>query len=133
MNLTLRPYRLDDYETLVSWWAGHNWPVVAPQALPNLGYVVEGDKPICAGFLYRTDSMIAWSEFIVADPESKIEERDKGLDMILDGLKKTATEMGFKALFTTLVHKRLIERHKKHGYNITDENVTNMVCSLGGK
>jgi len=99
MLLTLRPYKDSDYKTLVQWWDAHKWAPVAPQALPKVGYIVELDKPICAGFLYQTDSMIAWCEFIISDPNSNPSDRDKSLDILISSLTNEAKELGFKAIF----------------------------------
>jgi hypothetical protein len=66
----------DDYATLVEWWKF--WRFVPPtqEILPNnglSGLVVtdENDNMICAGFLYATNSPIAWIEFIVSNPNVK--------------------------------------------------------------
>jgi len=130
-DFNLRPYELSDHDMLADWWVKQGWPVIAPASLPKIGLVAMSDKPVCAGFLFQTDSNIAWSELIVADPESNIEDRDLCLDLLIIGLTKQAKFLGFGVVFTTLTHKRLIARYEKHGYNKTDQDVTNMICQLG--
>ena len=71
MQFTIRPLEYKDYdELLLKWWK--DWRVVAPSRdfLPSDGlggYIVyDGDVPVCAGFIYNTDSNVAWCEFIVS-------------------------------------------------------------------
>lgn len=116
-----------DYEMLAKWWLHHGWGDVPAIILPKEGFIV---NEICAGFIYQTDSKIAWIEYIVSDPASEKEYRAQSLDILIDNLIKRAKELGFLVAFATLEHPALIERYKKHGFVIGDSKVTNMIRSL---
>lgn len=116
-----------DYIELVIWWSQHKWTPMPKDMLPGTGFIVPG---FAAGFLYKTDCKIAMLEMVVANPKTDKEERSKALDLVIAKLIETAKEQGFKALFTSLNHPRLVERYATHGFQPTDLNVTNMIRSL---
>ena len=55
-----------DYETIVKWWKWWRWPVLPQSMLPDGGkggYMIEKNgTPIICGFVYLTNSKIAWLE-----------------------------------------------------------------------
>jgi len=122
--MEIKPYNRLDYWELCSWWAGHGWMAPDQDMLPEHGFIINN---ICAGFLYKTDSKIAWLEFIISNPRSEKLERNKALDLLIEQLYSRAKELGFKAIFTSATHKGLIERYKDHGFVVTDTSMTNLV------
>lgn len=121
------------YETLERWWKAHGWAPVPADALPKTGVVVVGGDgaPICAGFLYATDSSLCWLEWVVADPESATETRSAALDVLISSLLFIATERGFKQVFTSARHQRLIGRYEAHfGFIPADTGMTNLIKRL---
>jgi len=120
----IREYNDNDYITLCEWWVEHKWGVIPMNCLPKVGFVVNN---ICAGFLYQTDSKIAWLEWIISNPQSNKEERDVALDLLINQLLITAKELGFKLVFTSVKHPKLKERYLEHGFLITENNSTEMV------
>lgn len=127
-----RDYQDADYRFVSNWWALHNWPAVPRQYLPKTGVIVENDSglPICAGFLYKTDSKLAWVEYIVSDPLSDTIERGQALDTLINAIIEMAKSMEFEALFTSSVHERLKARYQEHGFIATDTGVTHFVRNL---
>ena len=122
--MIIRPYTELDYWTLAAWWTDHDWPCLDPEMLPKTGFIVEG---VCAGFLYKTDSKIAWLEYIISNPKSDKEERNKGLDLVITELCNEAKKCGFEAIFTSSSHDKLINRYKNHGFISTDESMTHFI------
>ena len=123
----IRPYNPNDYTKLASWWSAHKWPVLPEHYLPKTGIIVESNSnPICAGFLYRTDSAFAWLEFVVADPNSDKIERRQGLDLLVAALLDEAQKQGFSAVHTSAQHPSLIDRYVSHGFTVSDTNMTNL-------
>lgn len=116
-----------DYATLAKWWTAQNFPTIAPEYLPQCGLIVDG---LCAGFLYESDSAIAWVEWIVANPEAEKALRREALDKLLDALVLHAKERGYKAIFTSVAHPGLLERYKQHGFVVTDNGVTHLLRSI---
>ncbi len=116
-----------DYHIICSWWRQHNWPAIAKEFLPATGYIVDG---VCAGFLYKTDSKIAWIEYIISNKECDKSVRNDGLDILINKLLDVANEDGFKAIFTSVEHPKLMDRYVSHGFNVTDHNMYNMMRRL---
>lgn len=121
--MNIRPYEIHDYMTLFDWWTAHKWTAPAIDMLPRVGLVVDD---ICAGFLYQTDSKIAWLEFIVSNPKSDKYKREEALDLLISSCINQAKDMGFKAIFTSVKHPKLKERYVQHGFTVGDEGTTEM-------
>jgi len=86
-----------DYETLYEWW--DDWGLLKhhPNALSENGIVISKENvDICSGFLYSTDSHIAWIEFITMNKKATKEQRKGVLEKIMETLVKKAKDMGFK-------------------------------------
>lgn len=122
--MEIREYKPSDYENIKEWWKGHQWTPPTQGMLPATGAIVEG---YCVGFLYKTDSEFAMFEFIVSNPNTSKEERSKALDLLIDTLVVEANKQGFKYIFTTSNHERLIERLVAHDFIVSDKNVTHVV------
>lgn len=122
-----RTYIDTDYVSVAKWWLGHKWPVVEKKSLPKTGFIVDN---VCAGFLYKTDSSIAWLEFIIANPRSSKEERSEGLNAVIEAAIKHASDEGFTTVFSSLQHPGLINRFKEHGFQERDNNMTNVMRTI---
>lgn len=124
----IRQYQPLDYWELCGWWNHHGWTPPEQNMLPEVGYIVDD---VCAGFLYKTDSKIAWLEFIISNPKSEKEQRDQALDLLIEQLYNRAKELGFQAIFTSASHQGLIERYKAHSFKEADLGMTNLVKRVG--
>ena len=72
----IRPLQENDYdEILVKWWEDWGWEPPQKDFLPDNGkggiMVLDGDIPICAGFMYVTNSRVAWVDWIVSIKQFK--------------------------------------------------------------
>lgn len=124
--------KLTHYEIVKKWWAAHEWNVIPPRYLPLHGFIVFDDEtPICAAWIYRTDSLFALLEYVVANPEVKGERRAKGLDMLIASAKYKAHELGHKSIFMSTDHELLIKRLKKHGFDEQNKGMSHLFCNLG--
>ena len=125
MELTVRALQESDWETLQEWWAKWNWPVVTKEMLPLNGLggliVCKRDIPVVAGFLYLTNSDIAWMEWIVSNKDYKGNDRKKALELLILGLENIALSVGKNIIFSIGKNKSLINIHKDLGYTV-DEN-----------
>lgn len=129
MNSTLaaRPYSDKDYPTVLKWLTAQEWPPLPVEVLPKTGFIVDD---YCAGFLYKTDSAIAWLEWVVANPDTDYNKRGEALDNLINSLVTEAKDQGFKIVLTSCQHNRLINRYDNHGFKITDKNMTNLMRVL---
>src|SRR6056300_83313 len=71
MSLGVRPLIDKDYEEiLLGWWKEWNWEAPSKDFLPNNGInglmVLDGDVPVCAGFIYMTNSAVSWVDWIIS-------------------------------------------------------------------
>lgn len=126
-----------DYDILVEWWKG--WPswknAVPPKdMLPQNGQggvmVYKDDTNICAGFLYTTNSKIAWLEFIISNPQYRGEHRKEAIKTTIDTLCYMAKELGFGAVFTSVKHPSLIKYFKDYGFTIDSHSSYEMTLRL---
>jgi hypothetical protein len=123
----LRRYTVLDYPIVKTWADARKFPLVPQEFLPSIGFIHEN---YCVGFLYKTDSKICWLEWVISNPVSDKPARDKALNELLSALVEIAHKEGFKAIFSSLEHKGLIERYNSLGFVETDKGMTNMVRRL---
>ena len=76
MEFNIRPLNDTDYEeVLVGWWKDWKWTAPVPAFLPDDGkggiMVLDNDMPVCAGFIYMTNSKVAWVDWIISNKDYK--------------------------------------------------------------
>ena len=76
MQFNIRPLQEGDYENILcGWWRDWKWVPPVKDFLPEDGtggYIVyDGDIPVCAGFMYTTNSRAAWCDWIISNIEYK--------------------------------------------------------------
>ena len=129
MQLFSRLLDKSDYETLVSWWDDWNFQPPTREMLPDLGLggvmvFNEDDTPICAGFLYETNSCMGWCEYIVSN--KKFKEKDKraaALTFLISSISGLAKKKGLRLLFTSTKHPSLTKRYLDAGFLKGDDSV----------
>ena len=124
MKLESRQLKESDWETLQSWWKAWGWPEMSKDLMPldGLGGLIiekEG-KPIASGFLYLTNSKVAWTEWIVSDPEYREHDRIDALKLMVEGLEKVAIQAGCTIVLSVGRNKGLLNIHKELGYTVDD-------------
>ena len=125
--MEIRKFQKEDHPMVCSWWKAHSWPLIPIEMLPTTGVIVDD---VAAGFLYKTDSKIAWIEFIVTDPVSDKAHRSEALDKLISSLSEEAKSDGYALIFTSVEHPKLLARNQEHGFAVTDTNMTNMIKRL---
>lgn len=136
MKLKVKLIEEGDYEKFCGWWKWHKFPAPPKDCLPNNalgGLKVTGEDGIdvCVGFLFETNSKIAWLEFIVSNPDIKDKKtRKKALTDLIRYLTVHAQQKGFKAVFASLTSKSLIEKHLEIGYSASLPNHTEVTIKL---
>lgn len=125
--MEIRPYTSSEYPLICSWWQARDWPIISPECLPKHGILVGN---YCAGFVYTTDSSLAWIEWIVSNPATDSKERNQAMDILIDSLIGKCRLLGARYIFTSVSHEKLQDRYVKHGFNVTESQVTHMIRSL---
>ena len=116
---------------LADWWTGHKWPVIPISSLPKNGLICTyNKKPVCSGFIYKTEVDIAWMEWVLCDPQADREYRGSCIDALIEKLSELAKNMGYRLIFTSVANTSLIKRLEKYNFGICDTNVTNLVRVL---
>jgi hypothetical protein len=130
--MNFKPITPKDYDTLCTWWRLHGWSAPLEEALPKNGLIVRDSegRGIAAGFLYLTDSSIAWLEFVVANPLCDKIVRDKALDTLITQLIDLARRCGKSLIFSSINHPSLVKRYEQSGGIKTDTNMTNFIWRL---
>lgn len=123
-----------DYAIIYRWWRAHGSFPPEPEHLSGTGIVVEADgKPVCAGFLYKTDSKICVFEFVVSDPSAKKQTRCDALNHLIKIVQDTAKELNFNLIYTSINIEAYIRKLADAGFVAVDTNQTHMFCKLGEK
>ena len=124
MELSVRALQESDWETLQEWWTKWNWPTVTNEMLPLNGcgglMVYKEDIPIVAGFLYLTNSNIAWMEWVISNKDYKGNDRKKALETLILELENIALSVGKNIIFSVSKSKSLINIHKELGYTVDE-------------
>lgn len=125
MELSIRSIQESDWEMLQNWWKAWGWPEMSKDLLPLNGLggliVEKENKPIAAGFLYLTNSKVAWTEWIVSDPDYREDDRKECLTMLVRGLEEVAVSTGYKIVLSVGRNKGLLNIHKELGYTVDEK------------
>lgn len=134
MELQVRYLSENDYDTLCEWWSDNRFPPPPREMLPDNGtggvMVTKGGLPVCAGFLYLTNSKCAWCEWIVADFHYRQPDRDSAILLVIESLKALAKDAGFKYIYTTVKNKSLISKYEACGFVKGDSNSQEMIAQV---
>ncbi len=126
MNFEARTYlRKNHYELIEAWFKARNFPAPDPELLPPVGCVVYSDsKPVCAGFLFETNTPCAVIAHLIADKSVDKGERSNALNFLIINLQWAARERGFKTVMCSSNIKPAKDRFEALGFEKGDENVT---------
>ena len=131
-----RRLEYDDYELLCQWWREWRWEPPTRDMLPGTGtsgmiLFDDSGTPLCAGFLYTTNSHMAWVEFIVSNPHVKTKAiRRAAITKLIDGLSGVAKSEGYKVCYTVAVNESLINKYIECGYTKTGSGYTELIKKL---
>lgn len=127
----VRNYTKEDYGTVSLWWKQWGWDGIPEVFLPENGVVVSsGGNPICAAFVYKTDTPICWIENYISDKEADRETRSEALDLLILSCVEKAKSMGALVAISSIKHNVLARRLEKNGFVVSDKNMTAYTRSL---
>jgi hypothetical protein len=136
MIFNVRPLNDNDYDTILcGWWKDWGWDPPKKDFLPDNGVggvmILDGEIPVCAGFMYATNSKIAWIEFIISNKDyRKKPERKNAMILLVETLTNISRNTGYKYCYTVLKNKGLIETYKSIGYETGSVNINEMIKIL---
>lgn len=122
----------NDFETLANWWKQYNWVVPNKDFLPQnglggmMGLSDTGDC-VCAGFLYLTNSGVAWLEYLISNPNYREDNRGEIIDGLIFNLIDIAESKGYKYIFTVAKNDSIKNVFERNNFKIGTENTTEMI------
>jgi hypothetical protein len=135
MEFNIRPLNETDYDTiLVGWWKDWGWEPPQRDFLPDDGkggiIVFEGEEPICAGFIYTTNSKVAWVDWIISNKEYRGGNRKEAISLLVNKLTNICRNTGHKYSYALIKNKSLIGTYEELGYIKGDEYTGEMIKVL---
>ena len=135
MDLIIRELSETDYDDiLVGWWKQWEWEAPKRDFLPNDGkggiIVYDGDIPICSGFMYLTNSKVAWVDWIISNKEytNKLQRRD-AIKLLVSALTEICKKSGSKYSYALIKNESLIGMYEELGY-IKGDSYTNEMIKI---
>lgn len=129
MKITTKLVTKEVYDDILcGWWKDWRWTPPKYEMLPQTGIIIYNDEvPVCAGFVYFTNSKMAWVEYIVSNFHYRAFDRDELIELTINTLSELAKDNGFNYLYTSLKNKHLVNKYKKCGYLEGDSNCQEMI------
>ena len=122
MQLNIIPLKETDYDNILcGWWKDWRWTPPSKEFLPEDGkggYIVyDGDTPICAGFMYLTNSKAVWCDWIISNINYKDrQKRKEALELLINTISNKAKMLGMKYIYALIKNQPLIKTYKKIGF-----------------
>lgn len=119
--LNIRPLTDADYKILCDFWVSWGFEPIPKSFLPQDGlggFIVEDENtPIVGGFLYLTNSKIAWPNWIISNRNyRKKPERKQAIELLINSLTNTAKQAGCTYAYALIKNSQLIDIYEKLGY-----------------
>lgn len=133
MEFNIRKLNSTDYdEILVKWWNDWGWKAPSKEFLPEDGeggiILFDGDIPVCAGFMYITNSKVAWVDWIISNKEyRKKPNRSVAIQLLIEKLTEMCKASGAKFVYALIKHSGLIETYENLGYTQGDSYTKEMI------
>ena len=134
MELTIRQLNENDYQDiLVDWWKQWGWTAPEKDFLPDDGmggYIVYDEEiPICAGFIYVTNSRVAWVDWIISNKEYR-GKRKEAITMLIETLTNLSKMSGSKYAYALIKNDSLIKTYEDLSYVKGDSYTSEMIKLL---
>ena len=136
MELYIRELQDTDYEDiLVGWWQQWGWEPPQKDFLPNNGkggiIVYDDETPVCAGYMYLTNSKVAWVDWIISNKEyTKKPQRKDAIKLLVSALTEICKNTGSKYVYALIKNQSLIETYEELGYIKGDSYTSEMIKVL---
>jgi len=133
--MIVRPLKDTDYETLCVFWKDWNMEPPLKDFLPQNGeggiMVMDGEEPICAGFMYATNSKVAWVDWIVSSKTyRKKPQRKEAIELLITTLTTIAKNLGYVYAYSLTDNKILENTFEKLGYTKGIKYSKELICKI---
>lgn len=122
MTINIRPLNTNDYsDILVGWWKDWGFEAPPKDFLPEDGtsglIVYVDDVPVCAGFIYMTNSKIAWIDWIISNKNFREKPtRVEAIKHLIDTLTSMAKNLKYTYAYALIKNERLVNIYQEVGY-----------------
>ena len=122
MKFTVRKLNSEDYNSILAqWWKDWRWTAPPRDFLPDDGaggfIVYEDTIPVCAGYMYVTNSKVGWCDWIISNFEYKDKaKREEALVFLINVLTNTLKLSGCKYSYALLKSQSLTKHYQENGY-----------------
>ncbi len=136
MNFEVRKLNNTDYNLILTkWWKDWRWTPPPIDFLPENGeggfIVYDKGTPVCAGYIYVTNSKVGWCDWIISNFDYKNKEkRKKALTYLISILTNTLKLSGCKYSYALLKSESLVNHYKENGYTKGDSYNSEMIKKL---
>jgi hypothetical protein len=136
MELTIRKLNETDYDLILSeWWKDWRWTPPTRDFLPEDGkggiIVYDNDTPVCAGYIYITNSKVGWCDWIISNFKYKDKVvRQKALDALIESLTETLKISGCKYSYALIKSESLMKNYLNNDYIEGDNYNKEMIKKL---
>tara|TARA_R100000935_G_scaffold58891_1_gene99133 strand:+ start:3315 stop:3725 length:411 start_codon:yes stop_codon:yes gene_type:complete len=136
MKFNIKQITDDNYDNiLLGWWQDWGWDAPLKDFLPENGtggiIIFDDDIPICAGYIYNTNSKVAWIDWIISSKTyRKKPQRKEAMGLLIERLTEAAKSTGAKYAYALIKSNSLIETYEKQGYAQGDSYNKEMIKLL---
>tara|TARA_R100001530_G_scaffold33585_1_gene26341 strand:- start:128 stop:538 length:411 start_codon:yes stop_codon:yes gene_type:complete len=122
MKLNVLPLTETDYEEILcQWWKDWRWTPPSRDFLPDNGtggfMVYDDTTPICAGFMYLTNSKAVWCDWIISNFRYKDKQKRRdALLLLVRTISNLAEDLDKKFIYALIKNKPLVDVYKKVGF-----------------
>lgn len=85
----------DDLAQVNAWHVAHGQAENERSALPAIGHIVDG---VACGFVYQTDSCVAFLDGFVTNPDADADDRGRALEAIWGALMADCQQRGVRLI-----------------------------------
>jgi len=87
--------------------------------------------PICAGFVYLTNSKVAWVDWIISSKEyRKKPQRAEAISLLIETLTELCKMNEMEYCYALIKHSSLIKTYEKLGYTKGDSYTSEMIKKI---
>lgn len=117
--MKIRQIQDGDYENILTkWWSEWNWTPPVKDYLPETGFIVyDGETPICAAYLYKTNSKVAWVEWLISNKHyTKKPDRRDAILFLISFMSEFAKNLGYKYITAIASNQHAINIYETLGF-----------------
>ena len=110
----------DYYNILCKWWKDWGWDNPPDlDLLSDDGIIIfDGDEPVCAGFLYLSNSKMCYISWIVSSKTyRKKPNRKEYIKVLIDTLSRIGKDLGYTYCYINFDNKNLTHSCEELGFN----------------